>query len=176
MAGDKRKKKAKVKEPKPWLDESHPENVKVLYALKEAATSLRERVGSLIHKKKPGTFATWDSIKNPYMNSGIHPDVVDRIWDQLGFPLPQDCRCLLFGTPALVHPKTGVIIAACYRGECCLRLPKSAAPGARRQVVRQLSSGIELNIQTELGEQWVFTAWGPGEIDAIQETYQELSA
>jgi hypothetical protein len=38
-----------------------------------------------------------ESVKDPYMGQGGHPDVVQRIWDELGGKLPSRCGCLNFG-------------------------------------------------------------------------------
>lgn len=46
-----------------------------------------------------------------YWDSGAHPDVVQRLWNQLGKGSPAESRALLFGTPALVHPESGIVLA-----------------------------------------------------------------
>jgi hypothetical protein len=43
------------------------------------------------------------------MTLGAHPDLLARLWDELGGALPVDCRWIVFGTPVLVHPKTGML-------------------------------------------------------------------
>src|SRR4051812_26044401 len=49
---------------------------------------------------------------DPYMSQGSHPDVVARVWDELGEALPRDCRALAKGgKPVLAHPDTDRIFA-----------------------------------------------------------------
>ena len=49
-------------------------------------------------------------VKDPYLTLGTHPDLVTRLWDELGARLPADCRLIAYGMPVLVRPDTGVII------------------------------------------------------------------
>ena len=56
------------------------------------------------------TFARWNCGPDPYMYSGAHTDIVERLWDQIGLSLPEDCRCRVGRSPALAHPRTGLIL------------------------------------------------------------------
>lgn len=49
--------------------------------------------------------------RDPYLEQGCHPDVVGRIWDDLGAHLPCDCRAQAKGRPVLAHPGSGRIFA-----------------------------------------------------------------
>jgi hypothetical protein len=74
----------------------------------------------------PGAFA-WREIAY-----AAHPDLVDAI-REANAALPQDCLCLLWGRPALVHPKTGVIFAVAVGSIGILaRLPARYQPSARK--------------------------------------------
>jgi hypothetical protein len=52
-----------------WIDTAHPANALLLrhYAL-----------------RKSPIIAPPSSVSDPYWNCGSHPDVVERVWDQLG--------------------------------------------------------------------------------------------
>src|SRR5205809_385038 len=56
-------------------------------------------------------FTLPDQVERPYDSLGCHPDLVARLWDELGKKLPEDCRAIFFGTPVLIHPTTGVVFA-----------------------------------------------------------------
>jgi hypothetical protein len=42
---------------------------------------------------------------------GTHPDLVMRLWDELGKLLPEDCHAVVHGAPVLVRPSTAIIFA-----------------------------------------------------------------
>jgi len=54
--------------------------------------------------------ASPDNVTDPYMGQGSHPDIVQRVWNEIGGGLPIDCRCLIYGTPALIHPGSGIVL------------------------------------------------------------------
>src|SRR5262249_11838971 len=106
-------------------------------------------------------------------------DILERVWDQLGPELPQDCRCLLYGTPSLVHPVSGVVLAVCYGTQYCLRLPKSVListawrEGARTSMMWTL--GGRTNIRKEFGRDWIFGCWSAKEIEWCQAVYRQFN-
>src|SRR5262249_18290587 len=66
-------------------------------------------------------------VADPYMTLGTHPDLVSRLWDELGKGLPADCRYVVFGAPVLLRPDSGVIFG--FAGGTltyALRLPEPA--------------------------------------------------
>jgi hypothetical protein len=148
------------------LDETHAANLKALASLAARASSRGE-------KSKP--IAAPTSVEDPYTNRGSHPDIVQRVWDELGRALPEDGRCLLFGTPALVHPKSGVILAVCFGTAYSLRLPSGAARPPRRRLVQEWSTGGETNVESEFGPGWMFGDFSPGEVEGMEDVYQEFS-
>ena len=125
--------------------------------------------------------ASPDSVKDAYYGQGSHPDVVERVWDQLAKSLPRDCRCLVFGTPVLVHPSSGIIFAICNGSQYNLRLTSAGLHEAIAQGVKTVtrwSSGQEMNASEVLGADWVFGMWSIEELrwcQAIYETLNELS-
>lgn len=120
-------------------------------------------------------FARPDSVPDPYWNCGCHPDVVERLWDQIGAGLPSGCRCLVHGTPALVHPGSGAILAIGIGTQYGLRLPGALAAdaikaGAKTRTV--WTNGGDMDTQRELGDDWVFGAWLPDELSWFKRVYE----
>jgi hypothetical protein len=94
---------------------------------------------------------------------GSSPAVVDRLWDELNAALPADARWLVFDAPALVHPVSGVILAAAIGTQYALRLLPdglAAAVAAGGELVHAFRSvGTTLDLATTFGPDWVFGAW-----------------
>src|ERR1700737_598622 len=109
-----------------------PRNRAILGFLKPpvlTALSISERLGRIHHSKPPANLAekvAWimshpkgapkppsqslASVANPLDGLGTHPDLVTRLW-KLNEALPEDCRWVVYGRPALVHPLSGTIFA-----------------------------------------------------------------
>jgi hypothetical protein len=49
--------------------------------------------------------------RNPYLDTGHHPDIVERVWRDLGAELPETARCRVNGNPVLAHHTSGAVIA-----------------------------------------------------------------
>jgi len=131
------------------MDIAHPQNAQVLAYLTRA-------------KRDAPEYATWDSVQNPYYGCGCHPDIVERIWDQIGKALPADCRCLIHGIPTLAHPKSGVILALGIGTQYGLRLPPACVDDvikAGAKTTTKWSGGAVMDIRLELGDDWIFGAW-----------------
>ena len=58
----------------------------------------------------PRVSKSLDAVSDPWYGLGTHPDVVEALWD-MDDSLPQRCRWVFWGGPALVHPETGVVFA-----------------------------------------------------------------
>jgi hypothetical protein len=119
-------------------------------------------------------FAAPDRVKDPWMSLGSHPDVVERLWKQLGPPLPDDCRGIVSGSPALVHPVSGIVLALGMGTQYGLRLgvlvDEALRAGARVEIPRgKLPS---MNVQRDLGEEWVFGRWLKQEIGWCRFAYE----
>ncbi|MDX2227144.1 MAG: hypothetical protein SFY92_08675 [Verrucomicrobiae bacterium] len=111
-------------------------------------------------------FAAWNSVPDPYYGCGCHPDIVERLWDRIGPALPKNGRCLIHGTPALAHPKSGVILALGIGTQYGLRLTTSLADEAIRAGAKKeniWSDGSRMNIQDTLGNDWFFGCWSSNE-------------
>jgi hypothetical protein len=62
------------------------------------------------HREPPPLSQSLDQIADPHYGLSTHPDLVSLLW-RLDGALPQSCRSVLWGYPALVHPETGVAFA-----------------------------------------------------------------
>ena len=108
-------------------------------------------------------------VADPYYTLGTHPEIVERLWDELGGALPERCRWILLGRPVLVHPRTGVVFG--FAGGSltyALRLPESerdTATAAGAKTVHEYPAYPELNVEAstfdlaEFGPEWVFGGW-----------------
>lgn len=144
-----------------------PANARVLAAL------MRQGAG------KPQV-ARHDSVPaaQAYLGHGCHPDVVERLWDQLGAALPGDCRHLVYGTPALLHPD-GLILARGIGMAYGLRILASAsqaAADAGAKTVTSWSGGGGMDIRADYGADWIFGAWSVLEQDWCKAVYAAADA
>ena len=112
-------------------------------------------------------FAAWDDVVNPYYRCGCHPDIVERLWDQIGPALPADCRALVHGIPALVQPQSGVILATGLGTQYGVRVPLDLIADAIRagaKTTTTWSGGATMDIQQSLGVDWLFGGWRAEEL------------
>lgn len=146
------------------MDISNPENQGVLaYVLR--------------CQRAAPAFALPDSVQNPYYGCGCHPDIVERLWDQIGPRLPADCRCLIHGIPALAHSPSGVILGIGIGTQYGLRLPGALGLEATRagaKLTTRWSTGGEMDIRRDLGDDWVFGAWLPAELVWCKAVYDSF--
>ena len=122
-------------------------------------------------RQKPGAApqASPADIKDPYYNLGTHPEIVERLWDELGGALPKNCRWVLYGTPVLVHHASGVVFGfAGGSSTYALRLPpaeRASAIAAGAETIHHYPAYAELNIEASsldlarFGPEWVFGRW-----------------
>jgi len=104
----------------------------------------------------------------------VHPDTIERIW-QLGAAMPQDCRAIVYGAPALVHPQTGAIFVFGIGTVYFLRLPATLATEAMKAgafTSHKWSFGGGMDIRQELGEEWIGGRWLKKEPSWCREAYQ----
>src|SRR3989304_2688537 len=86
---------------------------------------LRRRLEPWHQQPNMSPLTSPDQVVRPYETLGTHPDLVARLWDELQSKLPVDCRVIFCGTPALVHPTTGIVFAfAGGTHTYALRLPE----------------------------------------------------
>lgn len=108
-----------------------------------------------------------DGHGDPYFGAGSHPDVVTRIWDELGSSMPRSRRCLVCGKPALVLRGSGLVVAVALGTAYAIRL----SPPVFREALR---AGAEtehrfstvrtvLDLESTFGDGWVFGTWHESE-------------
>lgn len=91
---------------------------------------------------------------------GAHPDVVEWVWDVLSTSLPEATARLVANRAALVHQRSGLIVAVALGTQYVIR---PTASGLARAVAagygtRQTSSADDpaLELERTLGPGWVF--------------------
>lgn len=124
-------------------------------------------------------FMAREEHPDPYLRAGCHPDIVERIWDQIGAVLPVDCRCLVYGTPALVIPSSGNILALGMGTQYGLKLPGELGQAALDAGARKTTTwGVRqvMDIQDALGPDWLFGSWNSEELTWCALAYAQLKA
>ncbi len=119
-----------------------------------------ENLGVLAHlsrgKHARAPIARPSSVPDPYQGAGSHPDVVERVWDQLGKDLPRAARVLVYGSPALVHADGGLVVALALGTQYALRVPREAWAEAAQ-------AGLAaVHTYRSMGERLDLAAFGPG--------------
>lgn len=125
--------------------------------------SLSRRKGAFLSVVGPDAF---DDPYYPYLGCGSHPDIVSRVWDELGRGLPPSCRRILCGTPVLIEPETGLVLAICYGTRYALRVPDGAMPAALQagcKVAHRWGDDHVTDLATEFGDNWVFGCFARAE-------------
>jgi hypothetical protein len=112
---------------------------------------------------------------------GTHPDIVDRLWTELGGLLPEDCHAVIYGSPVLARPSSRIIFAfAGGTHTYAFRLPpdiRDAAIKAGATRVYHYRAYPELKIEAstfdlaDIGDEWVFGGWLKGEDALIKAAY-----
>ena len=138
-----------------------------------------ENAGALAYlaRRHPGAvpLAPPESVADPYYQLGSHPDIVERLWVNLNQALPHDCRQIVYGTPALVQPETGSLLALALGTQYNLQLPKGLAERAVRagaQILTRWAGAATLDVRQEFGESWVFGRFLAGEPDWLNQAYR----
>lgn len=144
--------------------------------------SLNEGVLRFLERRRPAENRGPDvrapsDYRRDYWESGSHPDAVERVWDQLGRGLPTECRQVALGSPALVEPVSGVLLALAFGTAYGVRLPPSVCssglpPGVRTET--KWTGGGGMNIQQEFGRDWVFGAWAAEEEKWCSQAFEEF--
>jgi len=146
------------------IDLTHPANQGVLAYLKSPT-----RLARSVSIAKDRAECLPAAVKAPYLTLGTHPDLVTRLWNELGGSLPSDCRVIAYGMPALVRPDTGVIIGVAGGTQMyALRLDADGFTVARNAglgiafrypAVPKVRPEEVVIDATTFGETWVFGRW-----------------
>jgi len=148
------------------FDPDHPMNASI-------AAALQDRRAGALRWIEPH-----DALPDAYWSRGSHPDVVERLWDQLGKPLPVDCRAILLGSPALVEPVRGVAFALAYGTAYALRIPNDiirTALSAGCKTTQTWAGGRTTDIEADFGPGWVFGGWVDRESDWVRTMYELIA-
>jgi hypothetical protein len=119
-------------------------------------------------------FALWNGGADPYLGCGCHPEIVERLWDQIGKALPTDCRILVHGVPGLLHPESGIILGLGLGTQYGLRLGADLVPIALQAGAKTRTTwagGQVMDISEELGEDWIFGCWHKSETEWCRATF-----
>jgi hypothetical protein len=115
-----------------------------------------------------------DAKPDGFHKRGSHPEVVQHLWKKLGRRLPVDCRAILFGSPVLIEPSSGVMIAKAYGTAYVVRVSPAdieAALSLGCTTTYKWSDGKTTDLQKELGSDWVFGNWLKEESKWLQNTF-----
>jgi hypothetical protein len=151
------------------IDLTHAANRGVMAYLSDPARLARS-VSAAKHLVECGA----SDVKDPYLTLGTHPDLVMRLWDELGGSLPVDGRVIAYGMPALVRPDSGVILGFAGGTQMyAMRLDHDAAAEARAAglatvytyppVPKVRPEAIVVDAGA-FGETWVFGRWHASEL------------
>ncbi|NVO13390.1 MAG: hypothetical protein HXX10_05075 [Rhodoplanes sp.] len=97
-------------------------------------------------------------VADPYYGLGTHPDIIDVMW-RLDASLPQSCRWVFWGGPALVHPDTGIVFVVGYGTiGFVMRLPPAvlAEASAEQAPVTVPGTGKQVFDISGAGPEWRF--------------------
>jgi hypothetical protein len=79
-------------------------------AVEAAVDRLFDKIARGPVRPDPPVSQSLEEVADPRYGLGTRPDIIDILW-RLDDALPQRCRWVFWGRPALVHPDTGVVFA-----------------------------------------------------------------
>ncbi len=124
--------------------------------------------------KFPPCIRPVESPRDPYWNLGSHPEAVERVWDQLGSTLPQHCRCIVFGTPGLVAPRSGILLAKALGTAYILRIPMNAMDEViQAGAITKMTWGKDriADLKQDYGDDWIFGKYLKQEPEWLRAVY-----
>jgi hypothetical protein len=115
-----------------------------------------------------------EEVDDPHYGLDTHPDIIEHLW-KLDVSLPQRCRWIFWGKPALVHPLTGVVFAVgSARSVYVMRLPPrviEAAEPTQASVTVTGNPGQTFDIGPA-GPEWRFITARAPEIEWCRAAYE----
>jgi hypothetical protein len=128
------------------------------HEIRKRSEEVLESIRSKPHRPDPPLSQPVDRAPHPWFGLGTHPDLVEALW-KLDDSLPERCRWLLWGYPALVHLRSGVVFATAMGTiGLFLRLPGRALSGADAEVAsRALAAPPDRG--SELSDWHLVRAW-----------------
>jgi hypothetical protein len=140
--------------------------------------SNRGVLGYLARSGRRPVLAAPGDHPDPYLRAGSHPDVVSRVWEELGPSVPDARRCLVHGTPALFLPVNGLVVAVALGTEYAVRLaPREQRLAIRSGATREhtfATAGSSLDLSTTFGSDWLFGSWRDEEAGWLAASVAEL--
>jgi len=137
------------------------------------AQRLAETIARRPVRADPPLSQSLDEVPDPWFGLGTHPDIIEVVW-KLDGSLPNRCRWVLWGYPALVHPETGIVFAVGFGTiGIILRLSLDALRAADPQVVSAIKRGNFARTYdiASAGPEWRFISPGPAAITMCREAY-----
>jgi hypothetical protein len=119
-------------------------------------------------------FARAGRERDPYWESSCHPDVVARVWEELGPAMPEDCRARANGVPVLAHPRSNRIFAAAHGTAYALWLTDADFAEAVSQgasSVMRWSGGSSTDLRQLAGQGWIWGRQYPQELSWLRRSY-----
>lgn len=135
------------------------------YYRAKGEAALEARVDALMARIATGPIAPdpplsqpLEAVADPWFGLGTHPDIIEEMW-RLDAILPEPCRWVFWGGPALVHPGSGVVFAVGYGTiGFVMRLPeaeRAAAASDEAAVFVTGNPGLVFDISAA-GPEWRF--------------------
>jgi len=144
------------------LNIASEENKKIIH-------HLRWRHNGLLKKQivSPNSY----NKKDPYTDLGSHPDIVEFLWDKLNSNFSEDHRAIVYGTPALVCPHSGNIIAIAYGTTYIIRLDKKLISSSLHDKYKHTHTWSDNTItdtSSLFGDDWLFGKFNLPEKDWLK--------
>jgi len=142
-------------------------------ALRMRAQRLAETIARRPVGADPPLSQSLAEVPDPWFGLRTHPDLIEIMW-KWDDSLPQQCRWVLWGRPALVHPATGTVFAVGFGTiGIVLRLSPNALEAADPQLASAIKRG-NFGRSYEIGSagpEWRFISPGPAAITLCREAY-----